>query len=527
MVELRKEWKRAQLDLERSLGMRRRSNRWQKMRPLLLVVIVLSAATLVWSWSGRLRSLPPCADPRVVGLRGGSQREAPGPQGKNRPPEVSLRGLRKQGSIKMGHLDFLAEAEGVHDVASALDKLNKRFDDIPVLQQPVAMLKWASKTLPEGKWAQVTSFGLSGLTILDMAAKSGVLEKMPVITIDTLHLFPETYKLIEDVKDFYDTQQINSYRHKHTATLEEFNLKYGDKLFKGDPALYDFVTKIEPMKRALDELHAVAWITGRRKSQGGERVFLKLFEVDPADGRLKLNPVANWGREEIWKYIKDNRVPYNKLHDRGYTSIGDVHSTAKVVADEEGERAGRFKGENRSECGMHHAHTSETSEGLNKRAERIRAGYVWEQSAKLRAKNLGIMQLTEETVDNVLGKARTHVLLEIYAPWCPHCQHFEPQFNELVKRIHMSDRLSGDDKIQPVRMDGFENKLAGTWASKMPFQSFPTLYILIKTSGRGPGSMRAAKYEGKSHEPDDVLKWIEAQVSGAKVQQAELSAMMN
>jgi phosphoadenylyl-sulfate reductase (thioredoxin) len=294
MVELRKEWKRAQLDLERSLGMRRRSSRWQKMRPLLLVVGVLSAATLVWSWSGRLRSLPPGADPHVVGVRGGSKREAPGPQGTNRPPEVSLRGLRKQGSIKMGHLDFLAEAEGVHDVESALDKLNNRFDDIPVLQQPLAMLKWASNTLPEGKWAQVTSFGLSGLTILDMAAKSGVLEKMPVITIDTLHLFPETYKLIENVKDFYDTQQIKSYRHKHTATLEEFNLKYGDKLFKGDPTLYDFVTKIEPMKRALDELHAVAWITGRRKSQGGERVFLKLFEVDPADGRLKLNPVANW-----------------------------------------------------------------------------------------------------------------------------------------------------------------------------------------------------------------------------------------
>ena len=388
MVELRKEWKRAQLDLERSLGMRRRGSRWRKMRPLLLVVGVLSAATLVWSWSSRLRPQPPGADPRrAQSVRGGgAEREAPGPQPKHKN-ELSLRGLRKQGSIKMGHLDFLAEAEGVHDVESALEKLNNRFDDVPVLQQPVAMLKWASKTLPEGKWAQVTSFGLSGLTILDMAAKSGVLEKMPVITIDTLHLFPETYELIEQVKDFYDTEQVKSYRHKHTATLEEFNLSYGDKLFKGDPALYDFVTKIEPMKRALDELHAVAWITGRRKSQGGERVFLKLFEVDPADGRLKLNPVANWvwpclrvclrvllcalllrppcrasascavlpvprslaeqcrkisfartpcqGREEIWKYIKDNRVPYNKLHDKGYTSIGDVHSTVKVVADEE------------------------------------------------------------------------------------------------------------------------------------------------------------------------------------------------
>ena len=71
------------------------------------------------------------------------------------------------------------------------------------------------------------------------------------------------------------------------------------------------------------------------------------------------------------------------------------------------------------------------------------------QTAKLRAKNLDIIQLTEETVDNVLGKARTHVLLEIYAPWCPHCQHFEPQFNELVKRMRKSDRLSGDDKFSP------------------------------------------------------------------------------
>ena len=311
MVELSKEFRRAQLDLERSLGMRRRGSRWRKMRPVLIVIMVLSVATLVWSWSSNLARGrgSPGTDPR---LRDGAEQEAPGPNSlETHKTGMSLRGLRKQGSIKMGHLDFLAEAEGVTDVEAALEKLNNHFDGVPVLEQPKAMLEWASKTLPEGKWAQVTSFGLSGLVILDVAARTKVLEKMPVLTIDTLHLFPETYALIEQVKDFYDTEQIRSYRHKHAGSLKEFNLKYGDKLFKGDPSLYDFVTKIEPMKRALDELHAVAWITGRRKSQGGERAFLKLFELDPADGRLKLNPVANWGREEIWKHIKDNRGTYS------------------------------------------------------------------------------------------------------------------------------------------------------------------------------------------------------------------------
>lgn len=519
MVELSKEWKRAQLDLERSLGMRRRGSRWRKMRPVLIVVGILSVATLVWSWSAgpELRAQP--------ALRGGAEHEAPGPHSHGqRKTELSLRGLRKQGSIKMGHLDFLAEAEGVHDVEAALEKLNNRFDGLPILEQPAAVLKWASETLPAGKWAQVTSFGLSGLVILDTAKKSNVLDKMPVITIDTLHLFPETYELIEEVKNFYATGQIKSYSHKHAATLDEFNLKYGNKLFKADSALYDFVTKIEPMKRALDEMHAVAWITGRRKSQGGERVFLRLFELDPADGRLKLNPVANWGRGEIWKYIKDNGVPYNKLHDKGYMSLGDTHSTAKVLADEEGERAGRFKGENRTECGMHHAHTSETTEGLNKRAERIRAGYAWEQGAKGRAKEAGIVQVGEETFESLVTKSKTHVLFEIYAPWCPHCQHFEPTYLQIAARIGDSS-LFGDG-IQVMRMDGFENKIPASWSSKMPFDSYPTLYLLLKTPGR-KGALRAVKYKDKSHEADDVVKWIDAQLKSNKMHDAELASMMN
>ena len=99
MVELRKEWKRAQLDLERSLGMRRRGSRWRKMRPLLLVVGVLSAATLVWSWSSRLRPQPPGAVCYMGQLRGG----APDPT--RRSILLFARGHRLERSVQSGHID--------------------------------------------------------------------------------------------------------------------------------------------------------------------------------------------------------------------------------------------------------------------------------------------------------------------------------------------------------------------------------------------------------------------------------------
>jgi 3'-phosphoadenosine 5'-phosphosulfate sulfotransferase (PAPS reductase)/FAD synthetase len=78
---------------------------------------------------------------------------------------------------------------------------------------------------------------------------------------------------------------------------------------------------------------------GRRKSQGGDRLYLPLIEVDKADGRVKLNPLANWAKEDVWRYIRQNKLPYNKLHDQGYQSIGDVVTTEKTPP-ESGERAG-------------------------------------------------------------------------------------------------------------------------------------------------------------------------------------------
>ena len=85
------------------------------------------------------------------------------------------------------------------------------------------------------------------------------------------------------------------------------------------------------MRRALDDLDTLVWITGRRKSQGGERRSMPIVEIDLGDGRVKLNPLANWGKEEVWEYIRRNKIPYNELHDKGYASVGDVVTTVKTA----------------------------------------------------------------------------------------------------------------------------------------------------------------------------------------------------
>lgn len=111
------------------------------------------------------------------------------------------------------------------------------------------------------------------------------------------------------------------------------------------------MTKVEPTGRALLDSDVDVWITGRRRSQGQKRSTLQVLEV-AADGRLKVNPLAWVPWNETWDYIKENDVPYNALLDQGYKSVGDFHSTV-AVADEQDERAGRWSGQMRTECGMH------------------------------------------------------------------------------------------------------------------------------------------------------------------------------
>jgi len=172
-----------------------------------------------------------------------------------------------------------------------------------------------------------------------------------LLFFDTLHHFPETLDLIDRIRDRYPLLNVNIYKPAGVETAEEFAQQHGERLWETNDELYDWIAKVEPAERAYRELQVNAVLTGRRRSQGGKRGDISVIEVDEA-GLVKVNPFANWSFQQVKDYIKANDVPYNELLDRGYKSIGDWHST-KPVNEGDDERAGRWQGQQKTECGIH------------------------------------------------------------------------------------------------------------------------------------------------------------------------------
>jgi phosphoadenosine phosphosulfate reductase len=171
-----------------------------------------------------------------------------------------------------------------------------------------------------------------------------------LIFLDTLYHFDETYALVDKVRRRYGTP-VHVYKPAGCDTAEDFNHKHGNKLWDTNDELYDYVAKVEPAERAYSELQVKAVLTGRRRSQGAQRGALDIVEVTE-DGMIKINPLANWSFAQVKAYVDANDVPYNTLLDQGYKSVGDWHSTQPVAAGED-ERAGRWKGQAKTECGIH------------------------------------------------------------------------------------------------------------------------------------------------------------------------------
>jgi len=212
---------------------------------------------------------------------------------------------------------------------------------------PEEILQWAIEYLPG--LHQTTAFGLTGLVAIDMLSKI-TKSPPPLIFLDTLYHFPETYELVDDVRKRYQCP-IHVYKPEDCETVQDFETKYGPELWKRDEDTYDFAIKVEPARRAYEALGVKSVITGRRASQGGDRANLKPLEVD-STGLLKLNPLFAWNFQLVEWYVKENNVPRNKLLDQGYRSVGDWHSTVKVGEGQD-ERAGRWAGKEKTECGLH------------------------------------------------------------------------------------------------------------------------------------------------------------------------------
>ena len=195
-----------------------------------------------------------------------------------------------------------------------------------------------------------TSVQGSGLVIIDHALRNGC--NFPIFTIDTGLLFPETLELKKKLEDFWDVK-IQSVHPEQT--IEEQKKTMGPELWKTNPDSCCQMRKVLPLQSRLSSLDV--WITGLRRGQSDQRKstnVLEMYEFDKLRESyiFKLNPMVNWSREKVWSYIKDHKIPYNTLHDKGYRSIGCWPCT-KAISDGQDERAGRWEGFNKTECGIH------------------------------------------------------------------------------------------------------------------------------------------------------------------------------
>jgi phosphoadenosine phosphosulfate reductase len=214
------------------------------------------------------------------------------------------------------------------------------------------ILKWGFKKYGN-KMVLASSFGAEDVVLIDMMCNINR-NLTRVFTLDTGRLNQETYDLIDKIRKKYDIKVDvyfpNASEVEEMVTNKGMNLMYESV---ENRKLCCNLRKIEPLKRALKKFDC--WITGLRREQSTTRNKILKIEVDTLNNNItKLNPLADWTNDEIWKYIHENKVPYNELHDRGYPSIGCEPCT-RAIKEGEDPRAGRWWWENdtHKECGLH------------------------------------------------------------------------------------------------------------------------------------------------------------------------------
>jgi phosphoadenosine phosphosulfate reductase len=211
-------------------------------------------------------------------------------------------------------------------------------------QSAAEILAWSARQFaPDVAFG--TGFGAEGCVLIHLIAEQGL--PIQVFTLDTGLLFPETYDLWRRLEHRYGVI-IRAVR--PALSVSEQAAAFGDALWEHEPDRCCAMRKAAPLK---DQLATVdAWITAIRRDQTAHRAKAAVVERDAGTDRVKINPLAAWTRDDVWSFIRANEVPYNLLHDRGYPSIGCAPCTT-AVADGEDPRAGRWRGREKTECGLH------------------------------------------------------------------------------------------------------------------------------------------------------------------------------
>jgi phosphoadenosine phosphosulfate reductase len=226
------------------------------------------------------------------------------------------------------------------EIAAAVDDLS--FLDAASAEERV---RWAAETYGSGL-ILTTSFGVQAAVMLHLVTQ--VVPEIPVVFIDTGYLFPDTYRF---ARDLTERLKLNLKKYVPTSTAAEQEALNGRLWEQGIEGLkrYNFINKVEPMDRAVRELGATAWLAGLRRSQGSSRESLPV--VQRQNKVAKIHPILDWDNRQVHRYLTEHGLPYHPLWDQGYVSIGDWHSTTKLL-DGMTEEQTRFNGLKR-ECGLH------------------------------------------------------------------------------------------------------------------------------------------------------------------------------
>ena len=215
--------------------------------------------------------------------------------------------------------------------------------DLLVDSSPQEILAEAVHCFPRMTFA--TGFGIEGCLLIDLIARSGL--RIDVFTLDTGLLFPETYELWRHLESRYGLT-IRGVRPEKTVAQQA--AIFGDRLWERQPERCCGMRKVLPLREALAPFEA--WVSAIRRDQTRERAGVRILEWDATFGLVKVNPLALWTSEQVWSFVRSNDVPFNLLHEQGYPSIGCVPCTSRVLSGED-PRAGRWRGREKKECGIH------------------------------------------------------------------------------------------------------------------------------------------------------------------------------
>jgi phosphoadenosine phosphosulfate reductase len=208
---------------------------------------------------------------------------------------------------------------------------------------PQRVLRWAAAEF-HPRLTMATAFGAEGCCLIHMLAE--IEPAVRVFNLDTGYQFAETLELRERIKQRYG---IEVELVKPELTAAEYEAKHGGPLYVSRPDRCCHDRKIVPLRRAV--AGSDAWISAIRRDQTADRALAEVVQWDARFGLVKVNPLLSWTRRDVWQFIVDHDVPHNPLHDLGYPSIGCWPCT-RPVAEGAGERAGRWAGTGKTECGL-------------------------------------------------------------------------------------------------------------------------------------------------------------------------------